>query len=86
MSSSMTSVVNGRQQARVSLSLPVMGDNGRGGMAEVQFVEGDDRVSDLTVSVRLSTGEVLRVGKAAGGGGRQSSAAQQTIDVDWREV
>lgn len=86
MSSSMTSVVNGRQQARVSLSLPVQGDNGRVGMADVQFVEGNDSVSDLTVSVRLSSGEVIRVGKGAGSGGGGSSAAQQTIDVDWREV
>lgn len=81
----MTSVVNGRQQARVQLSMPVQGDNGRVGMADVQFVEGDDSVSDLTVSVRLSNGEMLRVGKAAGRGAGYS-AAQQTIDVDWREV
>lgn len=96
MSSSMTSIVNGRQQVRVSLSLPVQGANGRAALADVQFVEGDDKVSDLTVNVRLTDGTVVRVGKASSGAssyGRSSSfgrastpEAQQTIDVDWREV
>ncbi len=99
MSSSMTSILNGKQQVRVSLSLPVQGANGRAALADVQFVEGDDKVSDLTVNVRLADGSVVKVGRAGGSrsygsGGRSSSSygssekseAQQTIDVDWREV
>lgn len=47
--------------------------------AQVQYVEGDAATQELNVSVRLPSGEVVRLDGA-------SAAAGQTIDVEWRSV
>lgn len=47
--------------------------------AQVQYVEGDSGAEQLAVAVRLPNGQVINLD-----GG--STAAGQTIDVEWREV
>jgi hypothetical protein len=47
--------------------------------AQVQYTEGDATTQQLAITVRLPSGEVVQLD-----GG--SSAASQTIDVEWRPV
>jgi hypothetical protein len=83
--SSMAQSINGRVSRVVTLALPVVGAGGRAAQAQVQWVEGAGAGGDeqLTVSVRLPSGEVVRLDRGGGGG---SGGRSGTIDVEWREV
>ncbi|GAB4821872.1 hypothetical protein N2152v2_008918 [Parachlorella kessleri] len=89
--SSMTQSINGRVSRVVTLVLPVVGAGGRAAaQAEVRWVENADAAGEqLSVTVRLPSGEVVRVdGGGRGGSSRSSSSSSKgnTIDVEWREV
>lgn len=78
--SSMTQVINGVSSRRVTLLLPVSSSRGPA-QADVSFVEGGQagREGDLSIRLRLPSGEVLDVNVAGGYAGK-------TIDVEWREL
>lgn len=77
--SSMTQSINGRTSRTITLLMPVVGPTGTTAQAQVKYVEGDAATQELNVSVRLPSGEVVRLDGA-------SAAAGQTIDVEWRSV
>ena len=85
--SSMTQSINGRVSKVVTLVLPIVGAGGRAAaQAEVRWVENADAAGEqLSVSVRLPNGEVVRV-DGGGRGSKSSSSKGGTIDVEWREV
>ncbi|KAL4458532.1 hypothetical protein ABPG75_013397 [Micractinium tetrahymenae] len=77
--SSMTQSINGKASRTITLLLPVVGPSGAAAQAQVQYVEGGAATQELNVSVRLPNGELVRLDGA-------STAAGQTIDVEWRSV
>ncbi|EFN54338.1 hypothetical protein CHLNCDRAFT_135584 [Chlorella variabilis] len=76
--SSSTAIINGRTSRRVTLLMPVAG-GGRVAQAQVQYVEGDTTADQLSIAVRLPSGEVVQLDGGSSPGG-------QIIDVSWQSV
>jgi len=76
--SSSSQSINGVITKRTALEFPVSGTRGSG-MVQVDATEDADRIRNIRINVRLSSGRTIRVESDRSSEGR-------TIDVDWKDV